>query len=343
MAAGVYYFVDDTSPAGPHPPLRFMCWVLPNKATLQVMGGIAYYMKKAGYAVTVVPMSVSAYTGEADTTAKQNLKNEYVKWRHNTYDGQQFDLLAAADGMLLQWYSGFDAGLCALVDDPHGCTCDQIEVPNYPNWHNNTKDGPEVAGLLYNYAFVDNAGSNTYPSMMPVRCQSCGPEVVLPNGTVGALKCYPDGEDYMLPGSWDKYPQLVTAHQNAWRNYTQAMGSGGRPGLPYWWIKNSTYMGRCPRAVDCPDWRYKNEEPYSRQIKMLSSLSQVIDMDKISIGFESLGNDKLVQQKSWSDPLLPFSVASAQDHEHGKFFYECTTNMTRDNLAQGHRCGAPTL
>ena len=76
---------------------------------------------------------------------------------------------------------------------------------------------------------------------------------------------------------------------------------------------------------------------------MLESLGTVIAMEKISIGFESLGNDKLVQQKSWSDPLLPFSIASAEDHEHGKFFYECTMNITRDNLAQGHRCGGPTV
>ena len=70
-----------------------MCWVLPNKATLQVIGGLAYHMKKAGYAVTLVPMSVAAYSGEDDASAKQNLKNEYVKWRKNTYDGNPFDLL----------------------------------------------------------------------------------------------------------------------------------------------------------------------------------------------------------------------------------------------------------
>ena len=46
--------------------------------------------------------------------------------------------------------------------------------------------------------------------------------------------------------------------------------------------------------------------------------------------------------KSFVDPLLPFSTASAQDHEHGTFFKNCTTNITRTNLAQGWRCGAPT-
>lgn len=70
------------------------------------------------------------------------------------------------------------------------------------------------------------------------------------------------------------------------------MGSGGRPGIPYWFAKNETYpLGRCPRAVDCPDWRYKGHEPYHNQMKMLKSLSKVINLDKVSIGFETLGID----------------------------------------------------
>jgi len=46
--------------------------------------------------------------------------------------------------------------------------------------------------------------------------------------------------------------------------------------------------------------------------------------------------------KSWTDPLLPFSTASPEDHENGIFFKVCDTNMTRQNMVQGHRCGAPT-
>jgi len=46
--------------------------------------------------------------------------------------------------------------------------------------------------------------------------------------------------------------------------------------------------------------------------------------------------------KSWTDPLLPFSTASPEDHEQGIFFYDCKTNITRNNLDQGYRCGAPT-
>jgi hypothetical protein len=58
-------------------------------------------MKKAGFIATLVPMSTEAWTGEPDNSPKQNLKNEFVKWRKNTYEGNDFDLLEATDGMLL--------------------------------------------------------------------------------------------------------------------------------------------------------------------------------------------------------------------------------------------------
>lgn len=44
-------------------------------------------MKKAGFIATLVPMSTEAWTGEPDTSPKQNMKNEFVKWRKNTYEG----------------------------------------------------------------------------------------------------------------------------------------------------------------------------------------------------------------------------------------------------------------
>ena len=89
------------------------------------------------------------------------------------------------------------------------------------------------------------------------------------------------------------------------------MSKDGRPMIPYWWYKNQTYpLGRCPRAVDCPDWRYKNEEPYSRQLKMIKSLGKVIDINKISIGFETLGTDLAFQYEFWADPLMVWETTS---------------------------------
>lgn len=119
----------------------------------------------------------------------------------------------ATDGILLQWYSGFDGALCSLVDDPHACTCDNVELPDYPNWHNNTAD-PEKAGLLYGYIMAEGHGSNLWPQTWPVRCQSCGPNVIMPNGTVGNLPCYRPGDDWYDPAA------STYAHKTAYANYT---------------------------------------------------------------------------------------------------------------------------
>jgi len=63
-----------------------------------------------------------------------------------------------------------------------------------------------------------------WPSQLNVRCQSCGRNVILPDGTKGEFKCAPDGEDWALPGSVTEFPALVTSHQNGFRNYSRSMG-----------------------------------------------------------------------------------------------------------------------
>jgi len=76
---------------------------------------------------------------------------------------------------------------------------------------------------------------------------------------------------------------------------------------------------------------------------MLKSLSTVIDLNKISIGYETLGTDLIKQFQSWADPFLIWTTTSVQDHAKGIFFNECTTNMTRSNTAGGKRCGKPVM
>jgi len=117
------------------------------------------------------------------------------------------------------------------------------------------------------------------------------------------------------------------------------------PAIAYWWLKGMEAGSRCPRSVDCPDFRYKNEEPYSRQVKLLKDISSVVDLSKVAIGFETLGTDILVQQMSYADPTQLWSTASIKEHENGIYFHKCTQNMTRENVLQtpGHRCGSPVL
>merc|ERR550514_488266 len=87
-------------------------------------------MKAEGYVVTLVPMSTAVYTSKEDTSPKKVMRNEYVKWRKHSFDGAEVDLMQIVDGVLLQWYSGFDASLCMNIDNDDdrkiACACDNV-------------------------------------------------------------------------------------------------------------------------------------------------------------------------------------------------------------------------
>jgi len=240
------------------------------------------------------------------------MRNEFVKWRKHNINGVDCDLLEMADSMLLQWYSGFDAALCQNHDDPLACACDNIELADYPNIYNNTVD-PKVPGIFYKYFDMDGFGGNMYPQTWPARCQACGKNTIMPNGTRMDLPCYRPGDDWFMPGNVTKHPEIVTSHNEHIKNYTETYTVDGQPGFPYWWPQNMTQVSKCPRSLDCPDWRYHNEEPYSRQMKLLKKLSTVFDLDKLSIGFETLGVDVIVQQRSYTDKALPWTTATNKE------------------------------
>jgi len=323
------------------PPARTMCWILPTPSSMQVMTGITHYMKQAGFVVTLAPMSTAVYTGNPDTSAKQNQRNEFVKWRKQPYPGgkpidgpQQFDLLEMVDGVLLQWYSGFDAALCIFSDDPKACTCDNVPDADYPNTLNVSNDG-----LISGYYFMDGAGGNMFPTTFPVRCQACGENVIFPNGTRGTWPCSPADEAWFVPGDGSKNASLYADHAAQLNKYVQTHNGS----IPYWWVQGMEVNSKCPRGLDCPDWHYKNEAPYSRQIKLLQSLSNVMDISKISIGFETLGIDVLVQMQAYLDPALPWPPINETQKEAGIFYTACTQNMTKDNIGQELRCSQPLL
>jgi len=340
LAAGVNYTAADGR--------NMQCWILPTKSTIQVMTGITKHMKDAGHVVTLVPMSTSFYSGEDDKTEKQVMRNEYSKYRMQPYKGgkaivsgstDQVNLLELCDGILLQWYSGFDASLCENSDDPNRCKCDNIQLDDYPN----TLDVNKGHGLLA--AFYDTAkgDGNMFPTTFPVRCQACGKNVTLPDGTYGPNPCFPAGEDWLEPGdntSWSK-------HNAGLLNYSKTHNNS----VPYWWAKGITVPSRCPRGIDCPDWRYKDEEPYSRQVKLIKSLAKVIDLSKVAIGFETLGIDVMVQMKSYKDKALPWDTVNwIKDKEH-RYHEGCTKNLTKADVEAGAltkegalaRCAQPLL
>jgi len=333
LAAGKKYTVTDLE-GKTH---EKMCWMMPTTTTMQVMTGIVYYMKKAGFVATLVPMSTSLRSGEEDTTKEQNLRNEYVKYRKQTIDGKEVDLLDLADGVLLQWYSGFDASLCDLASDPKDCTCDNKPDPDY----NNTitlKDG-----LISSYwSTQPDVGGNMFPQSFPVRCQACGKNVLLPNGSKGDVPCAPDDDMWYVPtekrdksGTSDKTEE----HKEKLMNYTKVKKS-----IPYWWVKGVAVGSKCPRRVDCPDWRYEGEEDYESQVKLLKSMGKVVDLDKVSIGFETLGIDVQVQMQAYVDPALPWTTATKKEEwTEGIYYHECKQNMTMSNIADEKRGAQPLL
>jgi hypothetical protein len=302
------------------------------------MTGITKHMKDKGYVVTLVPMSTSLYSGEEDTSEKQVMRNEYAKYRMQPYKGgkaivsgstQQFDLLEMADSVLLQWYSGFDASLCENSDDPNRCKCDNIEVDGYPNVLDVKTDG--MFSAFYD---TDKGDGNMFPSTYPVRCQACGKNVTLKDGTYGEFPCHADGEDWFVAGGNDS--ATAKAHNDGLVNYSKTHNNS----VPYYWTRGVEVSSKCPRGIDCPDWRYKDEKPYARQLKLLTSLAKVMDLSKVAIGFETLGTDVLVQMAAYADKTLMWDTVNwLEDKEH-RYHLGCTKNLTDADIASGALTGA---
>lgn len=114
--------------------------------------------------------------------------------------------------------------------------------------------------------------------------------------------------------------------------------------IPYWWPKNYSVGSKCPRRIDCPDWRYEGEKPYALQVKMLNSMKNIVDLSKVCIGFESLATDVPVQFEAYQDPALPYPTATKKEMwEEGIFNHNCTQNMTVENAGEQRRCGQPLI
>jgi len=321
------------------------CWMFPTHSTMQVMTGISKAMKDAGFVVTLVPMSTSMYTGAADTSPNQNLRNEYVKFAKQTVGGQAVNLLDVVDGILLQWYSGFDAGLCAQPStDKMACACNNVPDKDYPNTLNVTNGD----GMIANYwSSKSGVGGYHFPETFPVRCQACSNDpthkVRLPDGSMGINRCSTEQDDWYEPatkvnpdGTSDKTQEHIQKY-NAW--------VAANPGkVPHWWVKGVDVPSRCPRAIDCPDFAYQGEERYASQLKLLKSLGSVVDISKVSIGFESMGTDVQTQFQAYVDPAKPWGTVPAETSwTTGKYWDPCTQNMTAGNIAQEKRCGQPLL
>jgi hypothetical protein len=200
--------------------------------------------------------------------------------------------------------------------------------------------------------FANGRAGHMFPSKVPARCQACGPgnNTLMPDGTRGSNPCAPKDESYVRASigtgenaSNPRYAPLMAANKAGFDKFAAAHPDS----LPYWWVQEVAVVSKCPRSIDCPDWRYEGEKPYSRQLKVLESLAKVIDLEKVSIGFETLGTDVLVQMQAWQDPTVNWPDTTVKDHENGIFFHPCKTNMTKGEKStsgQPHnRCANPLM
>jgi len=330
----------------PTPDGDRMCYIMPTKSTLQVMAGVTYYMKAAGFVVTSAPMSTAVYTDAKDTTPKQVMRNELIKYGDQPYPGgKQIDgdkvvnFLQMCDGILLQWYSGYDASLCLNTpESPMNCACNNVPDDDYPNVINVSNDDPLSGSLFFGeYGF---SSLIFFPSTFPVRCQACGKNVILPNGTRGDWPCFPPGENWFVPCN-ETLP-------DCWANHTAGMVQYRKDhnnSIPFFWP--TTQLGvnsKCPRAIDCPDFQYTGEPRYASQVKLLLKLANAgLDLNRVSIGYETMGVDVFHQLQSFKDPVNYFPTTNVTQHDLGHYWDSCTQNMTsspKDDVAQGMRCGS---
>jgi hypothetical protein len=119
------------------------CYIFPDQGTINVVNGIIKEMKRKNYICTLVPATNTFFTNEKTVDKDQN---HFVKF------GLDFNSL---DGIMLQMYTGFDAGMCGEnyekcqqksieiskinLDelDTNIVTTDTIKnLPSYPNYPN---------------------------------------------------------------------------------------------------------------------------------------------------------------------------------------------------------------
>ena len=195
------------------------CYSLPTQTTIDVMNGISNEMKKNNFVVSIVPPTNTLFSSEKST---YNGQNQLVKY------GLNFNNI---DGIMFQFYTGFDAGICKKGDDRWGNCLQQNETNLY--------------NINLDY-LVNNGIDNSYKN---------------------------------LP-TYSNYPNRSPLH--------------------------------CPRYIDCPDWKYKGEKPFQRQVEYFNNLVSGVEgitFNKIVLGLEFFFNTS--QWGPFPSPSLFYGLNNA--------------------------------
>ena len=103
---GLNYCISDTAKPELCKAELKECYTMNDQTTISIMIAISRAMREAGYVVTAAPTSTQLLSDIPDNSL-DNGQNQYVR-----YDKGKL-LPKYLDGVMLQWYSGFDAGMCS--------------------------------------------------------------------------------------------------------------------------------------------------------------------------------------------------------------------------------------
>lgn len=133
------------------------CYSLLTPATVTTMNGIATRMKNKGYVVSIVPPTNTLFSPDKDAN---NGQNHLVKY------GLNFNNI---DGIMFQFYTGFDAGICKKGDDRWGY-CPQKNIEDLTaidlNYLVNKSSGTKGIDTSYKSLPI----YSNYPNRNPIHC-----------------------------------------------------------------------------------------------------------------------------------------------------------------------------
>jgi hypothetical protein len=133
------------------------CYSLLTKATVDTMNGIAARMKAKGYVVSIVPPTNTLFSPDK---AANNGQNHLVKY------GLDFTNI---DGIMFQFYTGFDAGICQKGNDRWGnCPQTNIEDLTTINLDYLVQKSTGTTGIDTSYKSLPIYSN--YPNRNPVHC-----------------------------------------------------------------------------------------------------------------------------------------------------------------------------
>lgn len=231
------------------------CWIMATASTVKVMNIIAQRMSYEGFIVTAVPISTQLF-GPKKSKDSPNKQNQYVDLNPEYYTA-----------LMLQWYSGFDAGVSYDAELSKWTKRTNLGIGN-----DDTALAALATGCDTNIEpdFLSKPSFNPYQHLLATQGGGFPSSFLL--NTLDELKT--------------KYDNNTA---DARCSSKEAIALARQSGCDEWTTTGCAPDFHAPRRIDAPDWWYSDDEfIHESQIDFLariSSLGWKIDT-QIVIGLE---------------------------------------------------------